>query len=122
MSLLKTGQSLFDVTEAVYAWVEEQGISTGLLTIRCRHPPASLLVQANAGPEVKADMEAFFVRLIPESRGLYRHEQEGLDNMPAHLRAALTVVPIVVPVEHGRPVAAGPGSITVAGRGMTSPR
>jgi secondary thiamine-phosphate synthase enzyme len=104
LSVPTTGQGLFDVTEAVCAWVKEQGVSTGLLTVWCRHTSASLLVQANADPEVQADMEAFFVRLAPEGRGLYRHEEEGLDNMPAHLRAALTAVQVVVPVEHGRPV------------------
>lgn len=61
-----TGQGLFDVTEAVCAWVKKQGIATGLLTVWCRHTSASLLVQANADPEVQADMEAFFVRLAPE--------------------------------------------------------
>lgn len=99
-----TEQGLSDVTEAVCAWIKDQGIGTGLLTVWCRHTSASLLVQANADPEVQADMEAFFVRLAPEGRGLYRHEEEGLDNMPAHLRAALTAVQVVVPVEHGRPV------------------
>ncbi len=70
----------------------------------CRHTSASLLVQANADPEVQADLEAFFTRLAPESRGLYRQEEEGLDNMPAHLRAALTQVQISIPVENARPV------------------
>ena len=70
----------------------------------CRHTSASLLVQANADPEVKADLEAFSVRLAPEGHGLYRHEEKGLDNMPAHPRAALTQVQVVVPVEAGAPV------------------
>ena len=78
--------------------------SGGVLTVWCRHTSASLLVQANADPEVQADLEAFFVRLAPEGRGLDRHEEEGLDNMPAHLRAALTQVQVVVPVEAGAPV------------------
>ena len=103
-SVPTTGQGLFDVTQEVCTWVKEQGIATGLLTIWCRHTSASLLVQANADPEVQADMEAFFVRLAPEGRGLYRHEEEGTDNMPAHLRAALTAVQVVVPIEDGRPV------------------
>lgn len=66
LAVLTTSQGLFDVTEAVCAWVKEQGISTGLLTVWCRHTSASLLVQANADPEVQADMEAFFVRLAPK--------------------------------------------------------
>ena len=97
-------QGLCDVTAAVCDWVESQAIQTGLLVIWCRHTSASLLVQANADPEVQADLEAFFTRLAPEGRGLYRHEEEGLDNMPAHLRAALTQVQVSVPVENGRPV------------------
>lgn len=104
MTVPTTGQGLFDVTEAVCAWVRGQGIGTGLLTVWCRHTSASLLVQANADPEVRADLEAFFTRLAPEGRGLYRHEEEGLDNMPAHLRAALTQVQVAVPVENARPV------------------
>jgi len=99
-----TGQGLFDVTEKVCAWVGEQGIGTGLLTAWCRHTSASLLVQANAHPEVQADLEAFFTRLAPEGRGLCRHEEEGLDNMPAHLRAALTQVQTSIPIENARPV------------------
>lgn len=98
------GQGLHPATAPVTAWVAAQGITTGLLTVWCQHTSASLLVQANADPEVQADLEAFFVRLAPKGRGLYRHEAEGLDNMPAHLRAALTAVQVVVPVEHGRPV------------------
>ena len=99
-----TGQGLVDVTAAVRNWVQSQSIRTGLLVVWCRHTSASLLVQANADPEVQADLEAFFTRLAPEGRGLYRHEEEGLDNMPAHLRAALTQVQISVPVEDGQPV------------------
>lgn len=99
-----TRQGLFDVTADISSWVESQAIQTGLLVVWCRHTSASLLVQANADPEVQADIEAFFTRLAPEGRGLYRHEEEGLDNMPAHLRAALTQVQVCVPVENGRPV------------------
>ena len=84
------GQGLHPITNDVRAWVASQGVSNGLLTIWCRHTSASLLVQANADPEVLADLEAFFLRLVPEGRGLYQHEDEALDNMPAHIRAALT--------------------------------
>lgn len=94
---------LHPITAPVCNWVAAQGISTGLLTVWCRHTSCSLLVQANADPEVQADLEAFFIRLAPGGRGLYRHAAEDLDNMPAHLRAALTAVQVVVPVEHGRP-------------------
>ena len=104
ITMRTNGQGLHEATVPVCHWVQAQGIATGLLTIWCPHTSASLLVQANADPEVKADLEAFFVRLAPEGRGLYRHEEEGLDNMPAHLRAALTGAQVVVPVEGGRPV------------------
>ena len=87
-----SGQGLYSITGDVRAWVAQQGISHGLLTLWCRHTSASLLVQANAEPEVLADLEAFFLRLVPEGRGLYRHEDEALDNMPAHIRAALTQI------------------------------
>ena len=97
------GQGLHPATVPVCGWVASQGIVTGLLTVWCRHTSCSLLVQANADADVQADLEAFFIRLAPEGRGLYRHAAEDLDNMPAHLRAALTAVQVVVPVEHGHP-------------------
>jgi secondary thiamine-phosphate synthase enzyme len=93
------GQGLYPITDDIRAWVAQQGISRGLLTLWCRHTSASLLVQANADPEVLADLEAFFQRLVPEGRGLYRHEDEALDNMPAHIRAALTQTSISIPVQ-----------------------
>jgi len=83
------GQGLVDVTDRVSCWVEAQAIQTGLLTIWCRHTSASLLVQENADPDVRADLEAFFRRLVPEHAG-YRHEDEGPDDMPAHIKSALT--------------------------------
>lgn len=100
------GQGLYPITGDVRAWVAQQGISRGLLTLWCRHTSASLLVQANADPEVLADLEAFFLRLVPEGRGLYRHEDEALDNMPAHIRAALTQtsISISIPVQDAAPV------------------
>ncbi len=94
---------LHPVTEPICTWVEEQEVATGLLTVWCRHTSCSLLVQANADPDVQADLEAFFIRIAPEGRGLYQHAAGELDNMPSHLRAALTAVQVSVPVEHGRP-------------------
>ena len=99
-----SGQGLSPSTDDVRAWVARQGISRGLLTLWCRHTSASLLVQANADPEVMADLEAFFVRLVPEGRGLYRHEDEALDNMPAHIRAALTQTSVSIPVQEAVPL------------------
>jgi secondary thiamine-phosphate synthase enzyme len=81
--------------------VATQPIATGLLTIWCRHTSASLLVQENADPDVHADLEAFFHRLVPERAG-YRHEDEGPDDMPAHIKAALTPTQLVIPVGDGR--------------------
>ena len=97
------GQGLVDITEPVCHWVATQPIAVGLLTIWCRHTSASLLVQENADPDVRADLEAFFNRLVPEKAG-YRHEDEGPDDMPAHIKAALTQTQLAVPVDGGRPV------------------
>ena len=99
-----SGQGLYPVTDDVRTWVAQQGISRGLLTLWCRHTSAPLLVQANADPEVLADLEAFFLRLVPEGRGLYRHEDEALDNMPAHIRAALTQTSVSIPVQKSSPM------------------
>jgi secondary thiamine-phosphate synthase enzyme len=97
------GQGLVDITEPVCRWVATQPIAVGLLTIWCRHTSASLLVQENADPDVRADLEAFFNRLVSEKAG-YRHEDEGPDDMPAHIKAALTQTQLAVPVDGGRPV------------------
>jgi secondary thiamine-phosphate synthase enzyme len=99
------GRGLVEVTGDVCAWVAAEGIGTGLLTIWCRHTSASLLVQENASPEVHADLEDFFRRFVPEGGGgRYRHEDEGPDDMPAHIRAALTQTQLSIPVSEGRPV------------------
>ena len=98
------GRGLVDVTEHVRRWVAVQSIGTGLLTIYCRHTSASLLIQENADPDVRADLEAFFNRLVPDAPGQYRHDTEGPDDMPAHIRAALTQTQLSIPVEAGRPV------------------
>jgi len=94
------GQGLFDVTDTVRRWVAAQAIGTGLLTVWCRHTSASLLVQENADPDVRADLVAFFRRVVPEGAG-YRHEDEGPDDMPAHIKAALTQTQLSVPVGDG---------------------
>ena len=98
------GRGLVDITARVLGFVAATGIGTGLLTIWCRHSSASLLVQENADPDVRADLETFFARLAPEAPGRYRHDAEGPDDMPAHLRAALTQSGVSVPVIRGRPV------------------
>jgi secondary thiamine-phosphate synthase enzyme len=95
------GQGFTDVTARLQAFVAESKISEGLLTIWCRHTSASLLVQENADPDVRADLLDFFRRIAPES-GPYRHDAEGPDDMPAHIRAALTPVQLSVPIMDGR--------------------
>ena len=97
------GRGLFDVTRPILDWVAAQRIETGLLTIWCRHTSASLLVQENASPEVLLDIDDFFTVLAPENAGRYRHSIEGPDDMPAHLRAALTQVQLTVPISDGAP-------------------
>ena len=96
------GQGLYEITDPVLRWLAGQDIATGLLTIWCRHTSASLLVQENADPDVRADLNAFFRRLVPEQAGLYRHETEGPDDMPAHIRSALTQTQVSIPLERGR--------------------
>ena len=95
-------QGLVDVTREIVDWVDAQGLHSGLLTIFCRHTSASLLIQENAAPAVRSDLEAYFARLAPES-ALYDHDDEGPDDMPAHLRTALTGVHLSIPVIDGAP-------------------
>ncbi len=95
-------QGLLDVTPQLSRWTAALGMTAGLLTIFCRHTSASLLIQENAAPEAKADLEAYFARIAPEDRSAYAHDEEGPDDMPAHLRAALTQVQISVPLVGGR--------------------
>jgi secondary thiamine-phosphate synthase enzyme len=98
-----TGQALYDITRPIRTWVAEQAIDTGLLTIWCRHTSASLTVQENAHPDVQADLLDFFRRVVPDGR-LYRHDTEGPDDMPAHIKAALTQTSLSIPVQHGAPL------------------
>jgi secondary thiamine-phosphate synthase enzyme len=97
------GQDLVDVTAPIRQWVKTQCTGTGLLTVWCRHTSASLLVQENADPDVRADLIAFFRRVVPEGT-LYRHQDEGPDDMPAHIKAALTQTQLTIPVERGAPM------------------
>ena len=96
------GQRFYDITRPVRTWVAEQDIGTGLLTLWCRHTSASLIVQENADPDVQADLLAFFQRVVPEGSH-YRHDSEGPDDMPAHIKAALTQTSLSIPVQHGAP-------------------
>ncbi|MGN6277254.1 MAG: secondary thiamine-phosphate synthase enzyme YjbQ [Sphingomonas sp.] len=96
------GQGLHDCTDAICRWVAESGIATGLLTVFIRHTSASLVIQENAAPAARRDLERYFARIAPEG-GEYEHDDEGPDDMPAHLRAALTQASLSIPVVEGRP-------------------
>jgi secondary thiamine-phosphate synthase enzyme len=95
-------RGLLEITPDVHSWLVAQSVNAGLLTIFCRHTSASLLIQENAAAEVRSDLEAFFERLAPEDPTRYAHDDEGPDDMPAHLRTALTQVQLAVPIMAGR--------------------
>ena len=102
MTVETRGRGLLEVTRPVTAWVDEAGLATGLLTVFVRHTSASLLIQENADPDVRGDLDRFFARLVPDGDPLFRHRDEGADDMPAHVRAALTAVQLSVPLSDGR--------------------
>ena len=97
-----SGPGLTDVSGRLRAFVAEQGIETGLLTVWCRHTSASLIVQENADPDVRADLVDFLNRLVPEGAG-YRHADEGPDDMPAHIKAAVLPTSLSIPIIGGKP-------------------
>lgn len=104
-SLLKVAAprpGLHEITSEIAAWVGRTGISAGLLTLFCRHSSASLLIQENAAPAARRDLEAYFARIAPESATAYTHNDEGPDDMPAHLRTVLTQTSLSIPVQGGR--------------------
>jgi secondary thiamine-phosphate synthase enzyme len=103
ITLATGGKGLYDFTRQVTDWVEQSGIQTGLLTLFVRHTSASLLIQENYDPEVQRDLERFFARLVPEGDPLFEHVMEGPDDMPAHVRSALTQTSISIPVIDGSP-------------------
>jgi len=98
------GRGFYELTREVEAWVDENKFKNGLLTLHLRHTSASLLIQENADPDVRRDLEAFFQRLVPDGDPLFIHTTEGDDDMPAHVRTALTAVNLSIPVRGGRPV------------------
>ncbi len=100
---VKTGGSgLYEITGEVTAWATGQSAGRGLLTVFLPHTSASLLIQENADPDVRADLEAFFRRLVPEDNRLYKHTAEGPDDMPSHIKSALTQVQLSIPIEESR--------------------
>lgn len=96
------GQGLVEITKPVSDWVGGQTVATGLLTLFCRHTSASLLIQENADPDVLADLDSFFRAIAPEDGARYIHQSEGLDDMPAHIRTALTQTQLAIPVASAR--------------------
>jgi secondary thiamine-phosphate synthase enzyme len=98
------GKGLVDFTRPVVDWVARQAIGTGLLTLWCQHTSASLTVQENASPEVLTDIARYFETIAPEQPGRYVHDDEGPDDMPAHLRTMLTNTQLTIPVADGRPM------------------
>ena len=95
-------QGLHEITDDVELWLDGQEMESGLLTIFCRHTSASLTIQENAAPAARRDLESYFARIAPEDPSLYSHNDEGPDDMPAHLRTALTQTQLSVPVGGGR--------------------
>ena len=103
LSIRTRGRGLHEITVEIRRWTERQALETGLLTIFCRHTSASLLIQENAAREVRSDLETFFEAIAPEAPGRYAHDDEGPDDMPAHIRTALTGVQLSIPVIGGAP-------------------
>ena len=96
------GKGLYEITGQIAGWLGGLGAVNGLLTVFVQHTSASLTIQENADPDVVHDLAAFFNRLVPEDNRLYRHTTEGPDDMPAHIRAALTLTQLSIPVLRGR--------------------
>jgi secondary thiamine-phosphate synthase enzyme len=96
------GRGFYEITSRVAAWLAEIKVGEGLLTLHLRHTSASLLIQENADPEVRRDLERFFSRLVPDGDALFRHTMEGEDDMSAHVRTALTAVNLSIPMEASR--------------------
>ena len=103
LSIRTRGRGLHEISAEIRRWTEQQRVATGLLTVFCRHTSASLLIQENAAREVRSDLEAYFEAIAPEAPGRYAHDDEGPDDMPAHIRAVLTGVQLSIPVISGAP-------------------
>jgi secondary thiamine-phosphate synthase enzyme len=101
LTVATRGRGLYEITNEVVARVEATHIQSGLATMQVLHTSASLLIQENADPEVRRDLERFFSRLVPDGDALFRHRAEGDDDMPAHVRSALTAVNLSVPIVSG---------------------
>jgi secondary thiamine-phosphate synthase enzyme len=95
-------RGLYEITDQVARWLSDTKGTNGLVTLHLRHTSASLVIQENADPDVQRDLDAFFSRLVPDGDPIFVHTAEGDDDMPAHVRAALTTVNLSIPVSHGR--------------------
>ncbi len=102
LTIATRGRGLYEFTREVAAWISRSEFKDGLVTLHLRHTSASLLIQENADPDVRADLERFFARLVPDGDPIFEHTVEGTDDMPAHVRAALTAVNLGIPVCGGR--------------------
>jgi len=102
LTIRTRGRGFYEFTDEVARRLKETPIGTGLATVFVQHTSASLVIQENADPEVRRDFERFFARLVPDGDPLFRHTVEGGDDMPAHIRAALTATSLSVPIAHGR--------------------
>ena len=101
ISVSTKGRGFYEITRAVESFVSEAGLKTGLATVHIQHTSASLLIHENADPEVRRDFERFFQRLVPDGDRIFEHTAEGDDDMPAHIRTALTTVNLSIPVVRG---------------------
>jgi secondary thiamine-phosphate synthase enzyme len=100
-SIATRGRGLYEFTHEVAAWISKNNFQNGLLTLHLRHTSASLLIQENADPDVRRDLDAFFDRLVPDGDPIFVHTAEGDDDMPAHIRTALTTVNLSIPLQSG---------------------
>jgi secondary thiamine-phosphate synthase enzyme len=102
ISVKTNERGLHNINETIVSWAHAQGMTTGLLTVFIRHTSASLVIQENADPDVLTDLNAFLNRMVPDGDPQYRHSSEGDDDMPAHIRSALTQTQISIPLVNGR--------------------
>jgi len=102
MQVATRGKGLYSITDEIEKWVEGHNVRTGLLTVFIQHTSASLVIQENADPDVVRDLDEFFARIVPEDAPWYRHTAEGPDDMPAHIRAALTQTQLTIPLVGSR--------------------
>ena len=102
LTIATHGRALYEFTDAVADWIEKHHFKNGLVTLHLRHTSASLLIQENADPDVRRDLESFFARLVRDGDPIFVHTAEGDDDMPAHIRTALTAVNLSLPLQNGR--------------------